>query len=111
MASPSLSGSVARYKISAFFIIDFNCEITFVLSFEGTYVAENPLSTSTPRSLLGRSLTWPTDASIAYSSPKKRFKVLALDGDSTIIKLLDFCPICRNLHHFYSNNQNRKLIF
>ena len=43
------------------------------------------LSTSTPRSLRGRSLMWPTHASTSYCPSRYLDIVFALDGDSTII--------------------------
>ena len=45
----------------------------------------NPASTSTASSLPGRSRTWPIEARTSKRSPKNRFRVLALAGDSTMI--------------------------
>ena len=47
---------------------------------------KNVRSGSIPNSLEGKSRICPTDASTRYLSPKNLFRVVALDGDSTIIK-------------------------
>ena len=64
IASPSLSGSVARYNVSAFFIASFNFLTTFLLSAETSYVVLKLSSISRPRFFDDKSRIWPTDASI-----------------------------------------------
>ena len=64
IASPSLSGSVARKTFSAFLASFFNSLTTSFLSFETTYVGSKLFSTSTPRPsfpLIARSRIWPLD--------------------------------------------------
>src|SRR5213593_2311055 len=61
-----------------------------VFSFGTTYLGRNPSSIWIPRSRLGRSRTWPTDALTSYLAPRMREIVLALAGDSTTTRLLLF---------------------
>src|SRR2546427_3899354 len=44
---------------------------------------------STPILLLGRSITWPTDAFTTYPEPRYFLMVFALAGDSTTTSVLD----------------------
>src|SRR5271169_1996934 len=60
-------------------------------SFPGmtTYSVSNSFSTSTPRLLLGRSFTWPKEASTVNPLPRYFWIVFALAGDSTMTRPLD----------------------
>src|SRR2546428_10449614 len=51
-----------------------------------TYSVSKSLSTSTPSVLLGRSLTWPNEASTVYPLPRYFEISLTLPGDSTMTK-------------------------
>src|SRR5580692_540359 len=53
-----------------------------------TYSVSKSFSTSTPRVLLGRSFTCPSEASTVKPLPKYFWMVFALAGDSTITKPL-----------------------
>src|SRR5579863_4574483 len=52
------------------------------------YSVAKSLSVSTPRVLLGRSFTWPRDASTVKPAPRYFWMVFALAGDSTMTKPL-----------------------
>src|ERR1700693_6269462 len=60
-------------------------------SFPGmtTYSVSKSFSTSTPRLLLGRSFTWPKEASTVNPLPRYFWIVFALAGDSTMTRPLD----------------------
>src|SRR5712692_4316458 len=60
-------------------------------SFPGmtTYSVSKSFSTSTPRLLLGRSFTWPKDASTVNPLPRYFWIVFALAGDATMTRPLD----------------------
>src|SRR5579863_6999384 len=53
------------------------------------YSVSKSLSTSTPRVLLGRSFTWPSEASTVKPLPRYFWMVFALAGDSTMTKPFD----------------------
>ena len=84
IASPSRSGSVARYTAraprAAFLISLRVCVFPFIV----TYSGRNPFSTSTPSFRVGRSRTWPMVAFTSNPRPRYLPIVLALVGDSTI---------------------------
>src|SRR5437016_12529029 len=62
---------------------------TFSLPGITTYSGSKLLSVSTPRTLLGRSLTCPIEASTVKPLPRYFWMVFALAGDSTMTKPLD----------------------
>ena len=62
MASPSRSGSVARYTVSALSAAFFSSRISSAFSFMGMYSGAKSCSRSTPMVLLGRSRRWPMQA-------------------------------------------------
>src|SRR5580700_7388455 len=66
----------------------FSLATTFSLPGITTYSVSKSFSTSTPSVLLGRSLTWPSDASTVKPLPRYFWMVFALAGDSTITKPL-----------------------
>src|SRR5215831_3249617 len=51
-----------------------------------SYFGRNPLSTSTARSFLGRSFTWPREAFTTKFLPRYLLIVFAFAGDSTITR-------------------------
>src|SRR6266404_9059686 len=53
------------------------------------YSVSKSFSTSTPRLLLGRSFTWPKEASTVNPLPRYFWIVFALAGDSTMTRPLD----------------------
>src|SRR5438093_10500376 len=53
----------------------------------GTYSGSKSLSRSTPSLLLGRSMTWPFEASTLYPRPRNLLSVFDLVGDSTMTRL------------------------
>ena len=59
MASPSRSSSLANQTMSAFLASVFSLETNAFLSAETSYLGLNPLATSTPISLDGKSAIWP----------------------------------------------------
>src|SRR5438270_11078589 len=67
----------------------FSLTSTFSLPGITMYSVSKSLSMSTPSVLLGRSLTWPSEASTVYPLPRYFWMVLALAGDSTMTKPLD----------------------
>lgn len=58
------------------------------------YCGLKPLSTSMPKERVGKSQTWPLDASTAASLPKYFWMVFALCGDSTIMSCFILSPNC-----------------
>ena len=92
MASPSLSGSVA--KIS--FELDFNAltisSKCFLLFGSTSHLGVKSFSTSIEPFFLGRFLTCPYEARTLYSLPKYLFIVLAFAGDSTTTTLVMKIP-------------------
>src|ERR1700690_3067352 len=64
----------------------FSLARTFSLPGMTTYSDSKSLSVSTPRVLLGRSLTWPSEASTVKPLPRYFWMVFALAGDSTMTK-------------------------
>src|SRR5580692_943231 len=66
----------------------FSFATTFSLPGITTYSVSKSFSTSTPSVLLGRSFTWPSDASTVKPLPRYFWMVFALAGDSTITKPL-----------------------
>src|SRR5580692_3254605 len=56
------------------------------------YSVSNSFSISTPSVLLGRSFTWPSEASTVNPFPRYFWIVFALAGDSTMTKPLDNVP-------------------
>ena len=87
IASPSRSGSVARYTVSAV-LADFSRSL-MISSFPrmGWYTGSKSCSRSTPRVLLGKSRRWPMQAFTSKSFPRYFPMVLAFAGDSTMTKL------------------------
>src|SRR5215831_10135247 len=65
---------------------------TFSLPGITMYSVSNSLSISTPSVLLGRSFTWPSEASTVKPFPRYFWMVFALAGDSTMTKPLDNVP-------------------
>src|SRR3984893_8890192 len=61
---------------------------TFSLPGMTMYSVSKSLSTSTPSVLLGRSLTWPSEASTVKPFPRYFWMVFAFAGDSTMTKPL-----------------------
>src|SRR6266576_4639852 len=84
IASPSLSGSVARY-MSDVLLASFANSFTYfsALSIISYFMAKS-LSGSTEPFFTGRSLTWPKDAATLNSLLKYLPIVFAFAGDSTI---------------------------
>ena len=116
MASPSRSGSVARMSLSACFSAVWISLRCFFDPPETCHFISKSSSGSTDPSLLGRSHTWPKDASTLKSSPRYRLMVLALAGDSTMTSFMRFLSLwwsacdstkiwfCqKNLDYFFSN--------
>ena len=83
IASPSRSGSVARSTLEAaaasFLISLMVSPLPLIFMYSGSKLS----STFTPSLLLGRSLTWPTDAMTLYLEPRYLLIIFAFDGDST----------------------------
>src|SRR5437660_5527886 len=67
----------------------FSLAKTFSLPGMTTYSVSKSFSTSTPRLLLGRSFTWPKEASTVNPLPRYFWIVFALAGDSTMTRPLD----------------------
>src|SRR6266581_6529044 len=87
IASPSRSGSEARITFwRSFFVAEVSSLMVLRRLSTTSYRGLNPDSTSTAISFSGRSRTWPIEARTSKRSPRKRFRVLALAGDSTMIK-------------------------
>ena len=86
MASPSRSGSVARYTLSLPLAAAFISCITSDLPLTLIYSGSKLFSISTAILLLGRSLMWPLEATTLYLLPKNFSIVEALEGDSTMIR-------------------------
>src|SRR5579862_8638297 len=86
MASPSRSGSVARYRALDLRSV-FAMASTWRSFFSSTwYCMAKPCSTSTAPSLGTRSRTCPYDASTSKSLPRYFLIVFALAGDSTLTR-------------------------
>src|ERR1700694_3132148 len=66
----------------------FSLATTFSLPGITTYSVSKSFSTSTPRVLLGRSFTWPSEASTVKPLPRYFWMVFAFAGDSTMTKPL-----------------------
>src|SRR5579864_7509847 len=66
----------------------FSLATTFSLPGITTYSVSKSLSTSTPSVLLGRSFTWPSEASTVKPFPRYFWMVFAFAGDSTMTKPL-----------------------
>ena len=84
MASPSRSGSVARYTVSAFLALSRSSEMMPSRPLTGIYSGVKSFSTSTPILLRGRSRRWPMEATTLKSPPRYFSIVFAFAGDSTI---------------------------
>ena len=89
MASPSISGSVARYIFFAALASLRILSSTSPLPLRVIYLGSKSCSTSTPSWLFGRSLTWPLEATTLYLLPRNFPIVFALAGDSTITSISD----------------------
>ena len=97
MASPSISGSVARYIFFAALASLRIFSSTSPLPLRVIYLGSKSCSTSTPSWLFGRSLTWPLEATTLYLLPRNFPIVFALAGDSTITSISDIFnlpPFC-----------------
>ena len=88
MASPSRSGSAARYTASASLAALFSSSRIFLRVGRISYSAVKPFFTSTPSRFLGRSRTWPMEAFTWKSRPRYLLMVFALAGDSTMTRFL-----------------------
>ncbi len=86
IASPSRSGSVARYTSPALLTALLSSLMMSPLPLIVRYFGANELSTSTPRVDLGRSRTWPTDAFTTKRGGRNFLIVCAFFGDSTMIR-------------------------
>ncbi|OQB37110.1 MAG: hypothetical protein BWY06_02538 [Candidatus Latescibacteria bacterium ADurb.Bin168] len=84
IASPSRSGSVARYTRSAFFPAMRSSFTIFRLLGSTSYCGRKSSSTFTPSEFSGRSLTWPMEERTSNSRPRTLLMVRAFAGDSTI---------------------------
>src|SRR5215475_11981081 len=104
MASPSRSGSVATYTVSADFAASLISLTTFSLPGITSYVGSKLFSMSTPRPFFGKSLMWPTDAMTLKSLPRYLLIVFAFDGDSTITSDLDITH--SNVFYAYQGSHN-----
>src|SRR3954451_15070412 len=62
----------------------FSSEISFFLPSITSYLGVKSLSTSTAKSFLGKSLTWPKEALTRYCLPRYFPIVFAFAGDSTM---------------------------
>src|ERR1700724_1121118 len=87
MASPSRSGSVARYRDVAFFSALEMASTCFWLRSTTWYFIAKSCSGSTAPSLGFRSRTCPYEASTSKSLPRYFLIVFALAGDSTMTRL------------------------
>ena len=88
MASPSRSGSVARYNASAPRTARAMASMWRLLRSISWYFMAKPASGSTAPSFATRSRTWPYEASTLKSPPRYFSMVLALAGDSTMTRFL-----------------------
>src|SRR5688572_20953682 len=86
MASPSRSGSGARYTISADLEDSFRSLRTLLLPRTVAYLGSKSFSMSIPNSRSGRSRTWPMQAFTTNLEPRILLIVLALAGDSTMTR-------------------------
>src|SRR5688572_30154152 len=87
IASPSRSGSVARYTSRAFCTYSLSSLMIFDLSRGTRYVGAKSSSTSTPNVLFGKSRTCPIEARTVYPDPRYLPIVRAFAGDSTMTSL------------------------
>ena len=87
IASPSRSGSVAKYTFLADFASFFNDFIKSPFPLMFMYSGSKLFSILTPNFDLGKSLICPIDATTLVFPPKNFFIVFAFAGDSTIINL------------------------
>ena len=87
IASPSRSGSVARYTFFACFASFFKDFIKSPFPLIFIYSGSKSFSMLTPNFDFGRSLICPIDATTFVLPPRNFFIVLAFAGDSTIINL------------------------
>src|SRR4030095_15386629 len=95
IASPSRSGSVARYTARASLAACFSSFRVLVFPLIVTYSGWNPLSTSTPSFRVGRSRTCPIVALTLKPRPRYLPMLLALVGDSTTTSASPFPPTAR----------------
>ena len=95
MASPSRSGSVARYTVFASLERFFSSSMTSLRAATGIYSGAKPFSMSTPSLFLGRSRRCPMEAITLYCPPRYFSIVRAFAGDSTITRSFFACAICR----------------
>src|SRR5688572_4354384 len=84
IASPSRSGSGASRMRPALRAAALIFASAWLLPRMGTYLGSKPFSTSTPSSLLGRSMMWPLEAKTENPRPRNLVSVRDLAGDSTI---------------------------
>ena len=87
IASPSRSGSVAKYTFLADLASFFSSFIKSPFPLIFIYSGSKLFSISIPSFDLGKSLTCPIDATTLVFPPKNFFIVFAFAGDSTIINL------------------------
>jgi len=87
IASPSRSGSVAKYTVFACFASFFNDFIRSPFPLIFIYCGSKSCSISIPIFDFGKSLICPIDATTLVLPPKNFFIVFAFAGDSTIINL------------------------
>src|SRR5262245_39569810 len=83
MASPSRSGSGARYTLSTASAAARISSMTLALLRMITYCGWKFLAVSTPIFDFGRSFIWPTDAFTTKALPRYFLMVRAFAGDST----------------------------
>src|SRR5215470_7714956 len=86
IASPSRSGSVATYKMSARSAAFLSSSRIFFLLGATTYFGLKPFLGSTPSADLGRSRTWPIEAFTMNLESRYFWIVLTFVGDSTTTK-------------------------
>ena len=108
IASPSRSGSVAKYTLFAFLASFFNSFIKLAFPLIFIYWGSKLFSISIPIFDLGKSLMCPIEAITLTLPPKNLFIVFALAGDSTIINLSTILP--SNLTVFLIHISYYKLI-
>ena len=92
MASPSRSGSVARYKFSDFFAASVISFITFFPRSLVSHFIWKSFSVSIASFFADKSRTCPTLARTLKSEPKYLLIDFAFDGDSTINTFINFGP-------------------
>src|SRR5256885_2977577 len=86
----------------------FSLAKTFSLPGMTTYSGSKSLSVSTPSVLLGRSMTWPIEASTVKPFPRYFSIVFAFVGDSTITKPFDNGSSISMLTEFDASTNGRK---